>query len=138
MVGQLSGDAVRRYATAGNARFTLRSEKTGERFTFRVRQNEERTCYFVALLTGPDNGADYRYLGFINRQGVFIHGGLKSCASTEAPSFKAFAWFWKNLDALPGSCSVFHEGRCGRCGRALTVPESVASGLGPQCAGRAA
>ena len=29
---------------------------------------------------------------------------------------------------------VWHEGRCGRCNRALTVPESIASGIGPECA----
>jgi hypothetical protein len=28
---------------------------------------------------------------------------------------------------------VWHEGRCGRCGRALTVPESVERGIGPEC-----
>jgi len=28
---------------------------------------------------------------------------------------------------------VFHEGACGRCGRTLTVPESIASGFGPEC-----
>jgi len=26
--------------------------------------------------------------------------------------------------------------RCGRCGRVLTVPESVESGFGPECIGR--
>ena len=31
---------------------------------------------------------------------------------------------------------VWHEGRCGKCGRKLTVPESLTSGLGPECAGR--
>jgi hypothetical protein len=29
---------------------------------------------------------------------------------------------------------VHHEGRCGRCGRTLTVPESIESGIGPECA----
>jgi hypothetical protein len=29
---------------------------------------------------------------------------------------------------------VWHEGRCGRCGRKLTVPESIESGFGPECA----
>ena len=29
---------------------------------------------------------------------------------------------------------MLHEGRCGRCARRLTVPASVASGIGPECA----
>jgi hypothetical protein len=32
--------------------------------------------------------------------------------------------------------AVYHEGRCGACGRRLTTPESISSGLGPVCAGR--
>ena len=27
----------------------------------------------------------------------------------------------------------WHEGRCGRCGRKLTVPESIEAGYGPEC-----
>lgn len=38
---------------------------------------------------------------------------------------------------IPPSLEVWHEGRCGRCGRALTVPESIASGIGPVCEGLA-
>lgn len=37
------------------------------------------------------------------------------------------------LDVL-GKVEVWHEGSCGRCGRKLTVPESIANGLGPECA----
>jgi hypothetical protein len=33
---------------------------------------------------------------------------------------------------------LWHEGRCGKCGRALTVPESIESGLGPVCESREA
>jgi hypothetical protein len=28
---------------------------------------------------------------------------------------------------------IWHEGRCGRCGRKLTVPESIHNGYGPEC-----
>jgi hypothetical protein len=28
----------------------------------------------------------------------------------------------------------WHEGKCCRCGRKLTVPASIASGIGPECA----
>ena len=36
--------------------------------------------------------------------------------------------------SMPANVEINHEGRCGRCGRALTVPESVASGIGPESA----
>lgn len=37
------------------------------------------------------------------------------------------------LDALD-RVEVWHEGSCGRCGRKLTVPSSIETGLGPECA----
>ncbi|MGQ4872128.1 MAG: DUF6011 domain-containing protein, partial [Candidatus Thorarchaeota archaeon] len=33
--------------------------------------------------------------------------------------------------ALPEKVRIWHEGKCGRCGRRLTVPESIESGYGP-------
>ena len=55
-------------------------------------------------------------------------------------SFQAFAWFLASLSRpgteLPEQLEFWHAGRCGRCGRRLTVPASIASGFGPECAGR--
>jgi hypothetical protein len=34
---------------------------------------------------------------------------------------------------LPNFIEIWHEGRCGKCGRTLTVPDSIANGLGPEC-----
>jgi len=31
---------------------------------------------------------------------------------------------------------IWHEGRCGRCNRKLTVPASIALGIGPECGQR--
>jgi hypothetical protein len=123
------------FALAGNAVFTLQSKKTGARFTYRVRAAETGPMHFVQVLTGPDNTQDYRYLGFL-RRGVYFHGGLKAKIAKEAPSAKAFDWFWRHMAAnaqAPDSVDVHHEGRCGRCGRPLTVPESIQSGFGPEC-----
>jgi Family of unknown function (DUF6011) len=68
------------------------------------------------------------------------HGGQKSRVGREAPSAKAFDWAWRALTkgTMPANLEVWHEGRCGRCGRKLTVPESIARGIGPECAGRMA
>ncbi len=126
------------FALAGNATFTLSSLKTGQRFTYKIRVAENNaTMHFVSVLVGPDNTSDYRYFGFI-RRGVYFHGGAKAKIGPDAPSAKAFQWFWVNLARsveMP-QLEVCHEGRCGRCGRALTVPESIKSGFGPECIGK--
>lgn len=132
---------VRRYVLGGNARFTIESAVTGTRFTFKVTASEDEPgkkagVYFVSLLTGPDNLTDYAYLGIIPKDDpMSFRLTLKSRAGAQASSVKAFGWLWRQVSAgrLPGSVRVWHEGSCGRCGRTLTVPESVASGFGPEC-----
>ena len=133
--------AVGRFLYAGNATFTLRSKKTGTRFTYKVSHKKGGDVSFVSLLTGPDNTSDYRYLGLLpdDRAGEIRGIGKgKSCADYDAPSAKAFRYF---LDFVWGrnegkGLEIWHEGRCGRCGRKLTVPESIETGLGPECAGK--
>ncbi len=125
-----------RFVMAGNATFTLVSKKTGARFTYRVREAKEDddSRMFVSVLTGSNNEGDYEYLGTIFEKKRFCHG-RKSRVGGESPSAKAFAWFFERLvrGGDLSECEVWHSGRCGRCGRKLTVPESVASGLGPEC-----
>jgi hypothetical protein len=96
--------------------------------------DDQQVLWFVNLLTGPDNISNYTYMGTIHR-GVF-----KATTKSKHPdstSFKAFHWFWNKLtmhelDKFP-QFAFYHEGRCGRCGRRLTVPESIESGYGPEC-----
>lgn len=129
-------DKVLRYMLAGNATFTIVSGKTGTRFTYKVRASDDGKLFFVSLLTGANNEADYEYIGTIFSTGVrtFRHG-KKSRVSADAPSVKAFGWFLGRLaHGVPETVEFFHSGRCGRCARKLTVPESIQSGLGPECA----
>lgn len=143
MSAQLTdGTQARKFILGGNARVTLVSQKTGTRFTFRVRAKDVPKDsaavppWFVQLLTGRENNSDYTFLGTIFEDAATYRHGRKSNVSPEAPSAKGFAWAWSFLakGELPPGCEVWHEGRCGRCGRALTVPESIAMGLGPECA----
>lgn len=62
----------------------------------------------------------------------------KAKITAEAPSVKGFVFFWNAIAAgkMPCSMTVRHEGKCGRCGRKLTVPESIDRGIGPECAGK--
>ena len=119
---------IKTFMLAGKARFTLEGQKA--RFTYRVKQSKgDGGPWWVQVLDGPDNEADYRYIGFITDEAVLL-AGKKGCP--DAPSFQALAWYLRHLgDERVG---FYHEGRCGRCGRTLTVPESIATGMGPVCA----
>lgn len=141
---QLSDVAsVRRFVLAGAATFTLVSRATGARFTYRVRSCENNDAlWFVSVLTGQDNENSYSYLGIIRDStlGYRFQRTAKSRLSADSPSCKAADWFFRAVFAvvpiLPASVEFWHEGRCCRCGRKLTVPESIAAGVGPECASK--
>jgi hypothetical protein len=129
----------RQFLFAGNAIFTITSQRTGTSFTYkfsvpRDERSGEEGPMFAAVLTGPDNTRDYTYMGIVDRARNVIRCTKGSKIFGDAPSYKALTWFLQNLDS--DRVEFRHCGRCGRCGRTLTVPSSIDSGLGPECAGK--
>ncbi len=134
---RLSADRALRFILAGRAFVTLRSTKTGARFTYRVTEKEDaKGVHFVALLTGPENTGDYAFLGTVFEGKRFRHG-KRSRVGADAPGARAFAWTFERLAAgrVPETVEIWHSGRCGKCGRLLTDPTSIELGLGPKCRG---
>jgi hypothetical protein len=130
-------DAIFNFILGGIAIFTIVNTLTGRRFTFKVTKKDVgdgKTLFFVGVLSGPDNGADYNFLGTIFDDGVYRHG-KKSRIGQDAMSAKAFAWLMGRLETRTdlGPVEFWHEGRCARCGRRLTTVESIKSGFGPVC-----
>ena len=140
MRGQLTeASAVVQYITAGHGEFTLVSQKTGTRFTFKLgtpkEMHSDRRPIFFKLLCGPENTTDYQFVGTWWCSGDFKHSP-KSRISPDAPSARAIRWFLRDISKALSQCSFWHNGKCGCCGRKLTVPESIATGFGPICAAR--
>ena len=128
------------FILAGKARFTLTSKVSGKSFTFKVdapkNRQTGRSILFVKVLNGPNNAwdGDWLFLGFIHPDNSFrLASGKKG--HPEAPSFLVMDWTLNQLfeGKIPETLEIRHEGRCGRCGRALTRPESIDSGFGPEC-----
>lgn len=130
------------YITAGKATFTARGRE--HRFTFRVKQPRfegvpAADLRYVSVLTGPDNTHSYTFFGCLVRK----HGrwefrpSNKAKIGQDALSVVAFKWIVRRLAAgmdLTQDVEIWHDGRCGKCGHPLTVPESIETGLGPICA----
>jgi hypothetical protein len=140
----LNPETAVRFILAGDARVTFLNEATGNRFTYRVTAPKVDTARGgrITDLTSPmrfvalaDNEATFAYLGFVRDGGPFVWG-RKSRVREDAPSVDVFGFVWDALHAgeIPAGVSIWHEGHCGRCGRTLTVPASIASGFGPDCA----
>lgn len=127
-------EAARAFTLAGRAVLTLQSERTGQHFTYQVNKADGGgDVWFVSLKNGPEQ---FSYLGVLDNRGV--RATRKTKVDPTAPSFQAFVWWWTRTSAgrpAPG-CIARHEGRCGRCHRALTHPESLDLGIGPECASR--
>lgn len=128
------------FVLAGRSVFTV-SNPSGERYTFRVNKSKESgnraACWFVSLLTGPDNTSDFTYLGLLRHDTGAVLLTRASRYKADSKPVRVAEWvlanIWLGLD-LPEGYAVHHEGRCGKCGRVLTVPESIESGIGPECA----
>lgn len=127
------------FILGGKATVTLVSLASGNRYTYKINKAEKRNpndadVWFVKLLNGADNYSNYVYIGMI-KNNQFVWTG-KSRVAQDAPSFIGFNFcFTKLVGSAINGFEVWHEGKCGRCGRKLTVPESIASGFGPECIG---
>lgn len=137
MTNELFGADIKRYVLAGNATFTLQNGAMDKHFTYKVRQDKRhKDLFLVHLLVGKDNERDYRYIGcYYSDTQHFVAAKPWNNQARHAwpPALRGIKYLLEQIDNLVKSCHVLHAGTCGRCGRTLTTPESIARGLGPSC-----
>ena len=128
------------FILAGDSFFTLVSLESSVRYTYHVEIKEEENkppVWFVRLLTGSDNTSDYTYIGYFTEQNGFRTSKATPDSLRNSKAVKAIQWMLEKLQkgaTFTGKVAMYHMGRCGRCGRPLTVPESIEAGIGPDCA----
>lgn len=115
-----------------------------EHYTYRLTRVDANNGWpeavFCKLLAGPDNTSDYVYMGKLN--GQVCVPTKRSMYKLDSPPVKLlnrllYRLFRDELDVVEKyGFKLYHIGRCGACGRALTTPDSVERGIGPVCAGR--
>lgn len=109
------------------------------RVTYKPTENGNG-LFFVGLLAGPDNLRDYTYMGM-------LHPHTGDLRLTRASRLTDSSWPFKLLKRLfarvwasdhkafeAHGFDLHHLGKCGRCGKALTKPNSVKCGFGQTCA----
>lgn len=134
MKGIIQKEIALKYIFGGNCYTTFLNTNSNNRFTYKVTlSKKDKSIYYICVLTGPDI---YTYVGFY-KNGEYFHSP-KSSIGIEAQSVKVFNWVIFNLTkkTLPNFIEIWHDGRCGKCGKQLTVPKSVEIGIGPDCAKR--
>lgn len=122
---------IKSFLYSGRAVFTIRSETSGDHWTFKVTRKKEGEPYFISLLCGGDS---FLYLGFMRDTGRYLTSS-KACRPRSHVAHSVVEFLLKELqrDAIHPKFSFFHEGKCGRCGKPLTDPASIERGLGPTC-----
>ena len=130
----------KQFFLGGHATFTVQSEKTGDHRTFRLNRTEPtprfpKPALFASVLIGPDNTHSYAYIGMIEETTGTLRLTRKSRRTDDSPDVKVLRFLLNHIysDMVLPNATVRHEGRCGCCGRVLTVPESLDRGIGPFC-----
>lgn len=128
---------VKAFVLGGNATITVQNGESAPHYTYKIiRCKDNDNLYFIHSLRGPDNENDYTYIGCYYDDSEYFHVAKKYANSpsyTWPNSARLMLYVLKNLEHKPDSLKIYHEGRCARCGRKLTTPESITSGFGPEC-----
>ena len=140
----LGGNAV--FTVTVPLEFQRQHADVKDHYTFKIRfkpaEGRFKDTWFVSLLTGPDNTSSYSYMGMLDISTAKITITRKSCCGESAWSKLILervlaCAFTNQLEKIEAAgWLLMHEGRCCRCGRRLTVPESITAGIGPECAGK--
>jgi hypothetical protein len=137
----LSSDQFPRLLLAGKATLTLRNPARGTHIRVQMRNRKDKagnssSCYFLKISLLGDGDAGYKYAG------AYFSDSKKFKPSPDLASDLLLApvvnLILRAIDApqILNSAEILHEGKCCRCGRKLTHPESIETGLGPECGGR--
>jgi hypothetical protein len=127
-----------KFMFAGKSIFTFINTKTENRFTYKIKSAKDSNLFFVSVLT-TNSDSEHRELSSYDYIGTCVEGnykhGKKSLVSSDAQSVRVFEFMLDKLksDSLSDFLEVWHEGFCGKCGRRLTVPSSILTGIGPDC-----
>lgn len=113
-----------------NGKFTIVNKLKGTHRTFQVKTQSKDSKFkpgerIISLLTGPDNESDYQSFGVVTNDDIRLWGSK----STEF--FVQCRKILMRPECFP--VEVIEETKCRKCNRTLTTPESIASGIGPEC-----
>ncbi len=122
----------RSFAFAGKATFTVVNEKTAGRHTLRVSKAAGDAIWFVSM---KQKGGSFEFVGTIFGGNTTIKISRRSFWNQNSDSYKVAQWIMERLETYPAGVEFKHEGKCCRCGKSLTDPKSIDSGIGPYCAG---
>lgn len=138
---------TKEFFAAGKAIFTIEPSKQyidstpdkKSHYTYQIKRSKDGKVYFISFFTGRDNYNDYSYLGlFIPTTGEVKLTSKSRWTNDDrvvkivSRTIKAI-YENKQRQIEDNGWNVHHVGHCCRCGKRLTVPASIETGIGPEC-----
>ena len=120
-----------------NGKLTIQNPKTGNHRTFSIHTQPKDSHFapeqrIISLLIGSDNQSAYTPFGFVQSD-----GSIRLFRSKSEGVYPIYADMISNPVKWTAKGAVYmFEGRCRKCNRLLTSPESISSGIGPVCDGK--
>lgn len=121
----------------GKAEFVIQSKETAKSFSYSVYglDTDSGKIYFVCAILNQRR----IFIGSIFNKKEFKFSTKAYTENITANSLvvKSFKWLFEVLKYKSiqhfHKIKFYHTGKCGKCGRILTNPESIKIGIGPVC-----
>ena len=139
--GFIKNSEALRYMLAGKCEFTVVSGKTGTKLGYKITKKKAQqgsNSEFIYYLNTSIN-REMIYCGvlfFDEPSNTFKFGkGARGQLQADHTNVRSILYIMNNLQLGNTNLNmrVYHVGKCGRCGRTLSTPESILTGLGPEC-----
>lgn len=121
-----------------NGSHTIVNKTTGEHRTFKIHTVQKGNLQgkrILSLLTGSDNESDYRAFAFITDDDhVAVWRKFRGTGHWNAYAYMIEQIIINQNPEWTAKYDHLLEGRCLRCNRKLTHPDSITLGIGPECA----
>lgn len=131
---------IRSFILGGKSEFVLLNTKTENHFTYKVEKSENSmgknvlASYYVRVQYEYGRMIYAGYLTVDAYNCIKYFQGTKGQFSETSQSIVVLLWFLQRQPIdIPDNMQCMHLGKCGRCGRLLTEPESIRTGFGPTC-----
>lgn len=122
--------------------FTVQSPLDAKHRTFRVKTSAKSGKTVIGILTGSNNLSDYTWFGYLvgtevrfwknPRYGYETFGVTMPIGNAEV--LECVAAILNDANGAGLRFATEYK-NCSRCGKVLTVPESIEIGMGPECSG---
>lgn len=134
--GEIRLQEALRFMLAGESEFVLLSCKTNRKFRYKLDKKEQ----FIYWLNTSESNGVFTYAGvlFFDENDNTFKFGKGARGNLTKDDLRVISLLYvlnhlvKNRFDMP--LKIYHVGKCGRCGKKLTDPTSILTGLGPICA----